>query len=128
MSVSMAVVNRTEISELKNVIEINEKVAEIKRYLKGFEGSKFMADRRRSDTDPQRAGHVHRSIEHVDRLYKPLGQILLERKLISGERLDEALTVHWRRGIILGEVLEQMGLIGEVELSKALKEDLKYKG
>jgi hypothetical protein len=53
---------------------------------------------------------------------------LLERKLISGERLDEALTVHWRRGIILGEVLEQMGLIGEVELSKALKEDLKYKG
>jgi diguanylate cyclase (GGDEF)-like protein len=134
MSVSVAVVNRGKDSEYKNLIEINEKVAEVKSYLKSFEGSKFMADRR---SDPKGSKAEERQMPHIypapkvrdgrafrrnAQTYKPLGQILLERGKLSGEQLDEALRTHWRRGIRLGDIIRELGLVGEKDLTSALKE------
>lgn len=122
MSVSIAIVNRGQSSDLKNVIEINERVAEVKRYLKGFAGSKFMADRRSDKESDYKKPQVYTIKEHLNHLHKPLGQVLLDRKLISREKLDEALTIHWRKGIVLGEILSSLGFIREKELNKILKE------
>jgi hypothetical protein len=44
----------------------------------------------------------------------------LEQNNISAEQLDEALKVHWRKDIRLGETLREMGFIGELELKQAL--------
>ena len=122
MSISVAVVNNMKSSEFKNVIEINEKIAEVKRYLKTFEGSKFMADRReRSSGASEEAVVYKRKNDMKNADYRPLGQLLVERGLVSGEKLDEALVVHWRRGVRLGEVLREWGVVKEKDLTLALK-------
>jgi GGDEF domain-containing protein len=122
MGVSIAVVNKTELSQFKNIIEINEKIAEVKRYLKGFDGSKFMADRRSGGPDGRQSPRIFRIESGSGSAYRPLGQILLERGAINGERLDEALTVHWRRGVRLGETLKDLGYVAEKDIKEALKE------
>lgn len=122
MSVSVAIVNRFKDSTFKNVLEINEKVAEIKRYLKTFEGSKFMADRRISGIGNRHASSVCKTNPIRDSSYRPLGQILIERGVLSAQQLDEALSVHWRRGLRLGEILTELELIEQEELSRALGE------
>lgn len=53
--------------------------------------------------------------------YKPLGQILVERKLLSLPELEEALKIHWKRGLILGEALKELGYIKDEDLKSALK-------
>jgi len=121
MTVSMAIVNSGKDPQRANLIEINEKIAEVKRYLKGFEGSKFMADRRSEPGDRQLA-RVYKNKPASSISYRPLGQILLEMGAISSENLDEALRTHWRRGIRLGEILGELGFVGEKELAEALKE------
>jgi hypothetical protein len=120
MSVSVAIVNRSENSNIKNIVEINEKVAEIKRYLKGIPGSKFMAERRNFTKGEFFPPEFNKKEEADTDSYKPLGQILLERNVISAEQLDEALNIHWKRGIILGEVLKELGFVKEEELTEAL--------
>lgn len=120
MSVSVAVVNRLRCPDFKNVIEINEKVAEVKRYLKTFEGSKFMADRRSAPIG-SRSPHI----SAIDPLrygsYRPLGRILLDERAITEEELDEALPVHWRRGVRSGEILMELDLVSEHDLNRALR-------
>ncbi len=120
MSVSIAIVSKLSPDDPLNMIEINEKVAEIKRYLKSMPGSKFMPDRRNASSEgllsPQ---HVKKEVNRLNR-YKPLGQILLDRKSILPEQLDEALKIHWKRGLMLGEVLKEMGLVKDRELKEAL--------
>ncbi len=125
MSISVAVANNTKLSEFKNVIEINEKVAEVKRYLKTFEGSKFMADRRDKESGAPEDAVVYKAKDLKTESYRPLGQILLKEGLVSEEKLDEALVLHWRRGVRLGEVLRELGFVKEKELSLALKEEVK---
>jgi diguanylate cyclase (GGDEF)-like protein len=128
MSVSVAGVNRGKDSEYKNLIEINEKVAEVKRYLKSFEGSKFMADRRSDPKSGKVEGRQMPRIYSAPEVGKnanthiPLGQILLDRGALSAEQLDEALRTHWRRGIRLGDIIRELGLVGEKELTSALRE------
>jgi diguanylate cyclase (GGDEF)-like protein len=121
MSVTVAVVNKTKSSELKNIIEINEKLVEIKRYLKTLPGSKFMADRRSLPAQYNLEPQVYKKEMHFLAAYKPLGQILLDNKLISDEQLEEALSLHWKRGIILGEILKELGYLKEEELLQALE-------
>jgi hypothetical protein len=53
--------------------------------------------------------------------YKPLGQILIDKNFITPEQLDEALKIHWKRGLILGEILKQLGFLDEKKLLEALK-------
>lgn len=121
MSISIAVVNRTTPSEYESTILINEKVAEIKRYLKTFSGSKFMTERRNDKTNKSSGPQIFMREDSSCGSYRPLGQILLERGLISNEKLDEALTIHWKRGIICGEVMRELGFVTEKDITAALR-------
>lgn len=121
MSLSVAVVNKTNSCSFKNAIEVNESAAEIKRYLKSMPGSKFMADRRSSKSSQLQRPQFHEEKNEQFNFYKPLGQILIEKNMITPEQLDEALKLHWTRGIILGEMLRELKLINEEDLQEALK-------
>jgi diguanylate cyclase (GGDEF)-like protein len=120
MSVTIAIVNKTKSQELKSIVEINEKGAEIKRYLKTLAGSKFMVDRRNIIADDKAGPQVYKKESAFFSSYKPLGQILMDKKTISSEQLDEALSLHWRRGIILGEILKELGYLKDEQLREAL--------
>lgn len=120
MSVSIAVVNKRNHSESVNLIKISEKVAEIKQYLKKIPGSKFMAERRNRNADESLTPQIYKKEEDSLDSYKPLGQILLEKSVISPEQLNEALRIHWKRGVILGEILKELGFLKEEELKEAL--------
>ncbi len=126
MSVSLALVIKAGPSDIKNAIEINEKVFEIKRYLKTVAGSKFMSDRR-NRKEPLSGPSIHNKEGSSRDPYKPLGQVLLEKGELSQEQLDEGLLVHWKRGIVLGEVLKELGFITEDNLREALKDRGLYK-
>lgn len=121
MSVSLAIVIKDGSSGIKNAIEINEKVIEIKRYLKTVAGSKFMSDRR-NRKDHLLGPSISNKPKHAEDSYKPLGQVLMEKGGLSEGQLDEALVVHWRRGIILGEVLRELGFVTEDKLNEALED------
>jgi DNA-binding response OmpR family regulator len=122
MSVTLALLNKDEASKLENVIEINERISETKHYLKSIPGSKFMVDRRnrKKDKADSFVPVVYKKEEGLFP-YKPLGQILLEKNIITSEQLDEALKIHWRKGIILGEVFKELGMITEKTLIDALR-------
>ena len=54
-------------------------------------------------------------------LSKKLGELLVECKLISREELDEALQIQTEKsGVLIGQVLVQMGLITENAIAQAL--------
>ena len=121
MSVSVAVVNSVNSVKFKNVIEINERVAEIKCYLKNIRGSKFMAERRDFKSGETKNPQFNEEKTELTDSYKPLGHILLEKRLITTEQLDEALKIHWERGIMLGEILKELGFLNEARLTETLK-------
>jgi len=123
MTISIAVANNAKASEFKNVIEINEKVAEVKRYLKTFEGSKFMADRRDHVPGAPEDAIIYKINDSKPKNYSPLGQILLKGGFVTDEKLDEALVLHWRRGVRLGEVLTELGVVEKGDLESALKQE-----
>ena len=120
MSISVALVNKdTSSTEFSNVVAINERLAEIKSYLKGIPGSKFMADRRSGVGESPVNPELYKKI-YGSNNYKPLGQILVEMNLITSEQLDDALKLHWRRGVILGEILKELGFLNNQGLEQAL--------
>ncbi len=118
MSVSIAVVNKTDAYSCKSLVEVSDRVAEIKGYLKVIPGSTYMADRRNSVLENNKHPRVFKYEQHPG--LKPLGQILLEQKRVTQEQLDEALKVNWKRGVPLGEVLKEQGVLAEPELAEAL--------
>lgn len=120
MSISMAVVNKKDSSEFRNMVEINERITEIKKYLKNIPGSKFMSDRRSNGGDDAGGPKTYRKSEVSVNSYLPIGQILLERNLVSPEQLDEVLRIHWKRGVIFGEILKEFDIIGESQLLDVL--------
>ena len=79
-----------------------------------------MADRRENPGQELQDPSIYQKKEVILHTYRPLGQLLLEQNNISAEQLDEALKVHWRKDIRLGETLREMGFIGELELKQAL--------
>ncbi|MCK9572902.1 MAG: diguanylate cyclase [Candidatus Omnitrophica bacterium] len=119
MSVTIAVVNKNKPKEFKNIVEVNERVAEVKRYLKTVPGSKFMADRRTSAKDKEDL-LVYKKEDFFATSYKPIGQILIEQRKITEVQLEEALALHWKRGIILGEILRECGFVTAEDIEKAL--------
>ncbi|MCM8823687.1 MAG: diguanylate cyclase [Candidatus Omnitrophica bacterium] len=119
MSLSVAVVNRDKNSGIDTPFQINRAVSEIKTYLKSIEGSKFMTERRNCKINNSFIPNIFKR-ENSLYDYKPLGQILLEKNILSEEQLLEALGIHWRRGIILGEVLKGLGFVKEEKLKELL--------
>lgn len=128
MSISAAIVNNKNL-EIRNVIELTEVAFEIKKYLKAITGSKYLVNRRTSKKGvpqhkelikenfnmPVRFGQVFR------RSKKPLGQLLLDAKLITESQLEEALQEHWNTGQLLGQVLLKLNLICAKDLEGFLK-------
>lgn len=122
MSVTMALVMKNSPEDVNTTIEINERIAEVKQYLKKIPGSKYMADRRILKKSDHLKVQVFKNDEAISRKYKPLGQILIDRNMIDKERLDEALKIHWKRGGLLGETLEESGLVSKEMVTQALLE------
>ena len=120
MSVTIALVMKNSPEEVRNLIELNERIAEVKQYLKKIPGSKYMADRRVLKRNDHLKVQVFTNDESITSSYKPLGQILLERNVITPEQLDKALKVHWKRNELLGQVLKEMGFVSEEKLIEAL--------
>lgn len=120
MSITIALILKNSPAEYKNVIEVNERITEVKQYLKKIPGSKYMADRRILKKDEPLTLQVFSNDESIINYYRPLGQILLERDVISSDQLDNALKVHWKRGTLLGEVLTEMGFLTDEKLKEAL--------
>ncbi len=60
---------------------------------------------------------------------KLLGEVLLEKNLITKEQLDEALALSSKKGIRLGEALLELKLLDDVQLAKILSEqfDIPFK-
>jgi GGDEF domain-containing protein len=122
MSMSIAVVSKNGSRDLNNIIEINERVAEVKRYLKSFPGSKYMEDRRQPSAQGMSSPEIYTRDADLGP-YRPIGQVLLEENMITSEELDEALAIHWRRGVLFGEVLKELGFIKEDELGRILQRE-----
>ena len=54
-------------------------------------------------------------------LHKQLGELLIECKLISPKNLEEALQIQReKRGMLIGQVLVQMGVVTEKAIAQAL--------
>jgi len=119
MSVSIAVVNVKKDFEIKNIVQINERIAEIKKYLKTMAGSIYMADRRIPQSEKPLHPLIHKQ-DNISYFYKPIGQILLEKNIVSSTQLQEALRIHWKRGVILGDVLKDLGFINQKQLQEVL--------
>lgn len=120
MSVTAALVMKNSSEDVNSTIEINERIAEVKQYLKKIPGSKYMADRRVVKKSDHLKVQVFRNDEAASKKYKPLGQILLDMGIINREHLDEALKIHWKRGGFLGETLEESGMVSKEKVKQAL--------
>jgi len=118
MSVSIAVFNKDDSSKVRSIIEVNERVIEIKRFLKTIPESIFMAERRDSVSFANKLPQISKKVPAHP--YQPLGQILLQNQVISYEQLDEGLSMHWKKGIALGEVLKELGFVGDQQIQEAL--------
>lgn len=123
MSISIAIACRRSEKDFNNVIDMNERVAEVKRYLKGFEGSKFMEDRRSRKAKEVEPLKIFKIEPQPEGSYRPLGQLLLEKHIVSAEKLDEALAMHWKRGIMLGEALTEMGAVKQDQIDSIVKSE-----
>jgi len=51
---------------------------------------------------------------------KPLGQLLLEKGIISKKQLEEALEVQREKGGLLGQILVSLGYVDEKEIAQAI--------
>jgi diguanylate cyclase (GGDEF)-like protein len=120
MSVTIALVLKENSSAIKNMIELNESLTEVKQYLKKIPGSKYMADRRSMKKNEHLSLQMFKNDGSLVDKYKPLGQILLDGNVLTSDQLDKALRVHWKRGAHLGEVLKDLGFLSEEKLSEAL--------
>ncbi len=118
MSVSMAVVNKGLGSSVTNLIDLNERVSEVKRFLKKTNKSAFMVDRRDTKIANNSSLQINKRKEVGS--YRPLGQILLQKNIVSPGQLEEALSIHWRKGVATGKVLRELGFVTEAELKEAL--------
>jgi len=51
---------------------------------------------------------------------KHLGELLLERGIISQQQLEEALALQKEKGGLIGEILVELGLVKEEDIAQAL--------
>ena len=51
---------------------------------------------------------------------KPLGQLLLERKLITKEQLEKALEIQKEQGGLIGQIMVSLGYVKEEEIAHAI--------
>ncbi len=116
MTLSIAVANNQK-RPLTDALHVSEITKEIKKFLKERQNgeSTYLIDRRTGDSKGREARESLPSSRLLTatpkKSFKPLGQMLLDSKLIHPGQLDEALARHWRTGSHLGEVLLELKLI-----------------
>lgn len=112
----------------KNLGEIARDVAEVKTYLKSQPGSHYLRDRRSAPVRELKealeilAPEVEKKKEAEG--YEPLGRVLLNAGLITGEQLDQALKRHLESGQRLGQVLINMNAVRSEDVGRMLEKKL----
>jgi DNA-binding response OmpR family regulator len=128
MGISIAIVNNAH-RQISSLIEFIEIAFEIKHYLKQHQHSRSLVNRRKIPslklTQPK--GEVPQTQPKPRRRarfqrYKPLGQVLLEKNLVTLQQLESALFKHWNSTMRLGEVLLDMRLVERPQLDQILQE------
>lgn len=125
MTLSIAVANNQK-RPLTNALHVSEITKEIKKFLKERQSgeSAYLIDRRTGDSKGREARESVPSAipltATLKKRSKPIGQMLLDSKLIHPAQLDEALAKHWRTGSRLGEVLLELKLIEPQTLGQLL--------
>jgi len=124
MSISIAIVNNKD-HKPQNIVELMEIIAEIKRYLKTLPGSNLLVNRRgpakkefiHTESDP---GHK-KSVKSDSRFRsRPLGQILVDSRVITIEQLEIALNRHWGTGQKIGQSIIGLGMASSGDIARAL--------
>ena len=124
MSISIAIVNNT-MRKIHNIIELTEIASEIKQYLKTIEGSKFLSNRRSINKNAVKQSRAFEKEFKDSQITKehyemPIGQILLNAKLLDEEQLREALVQHWTKRELFGQTLVRMNLLSREVLDSYL--------
>lgn len=57
---------------------------------------------------------------------KQLGELLIERKIINQDQLNEALLLQKQRGGLLGEILVDLGYAKEIDIAQAITTQYGY--
>ncbi|MFH1848230.1 MAG: diguanylate cyclase, partial [Candidatus Omnitrophota bacterium] len=129
MSVSIAMANNTR-RNIDSMVTLIEITFEIKRYLKTLDGSHYMIDRRTDDKGKTGRGKKYEKdsltlpvgpgekTEPV--LRQPLGQRLINAKIIDDDQLNRALRRHWITGQTIGQTLVDMGFVEPRQIEELL--------
>ena len=130
MTLSIAVATNQS-RRLHTSHQVSEVTSDIKRYLKARASSShslYLIDRRQdpeaSPTHAKKEKKAPKSPVSLRGRTKPLGQILLEAKVITEQQLEEALRRHWRSAQRLGQVLIDMSLVQAEQLGGLLSRQL----
>jgi len=129
MTLSIAIVNNKK-RPLEGPLHVSELAIEIKKFLKSRKESQsaYFIDRRSGEPKGKEARVEDEppsfSIPSSKKLHKPLGQLLLESKLIDSRKLDEILAKHWRSGRRLGQILLEENLVDAEALGKLIATQL----
>ncbi|MEW6008561.1 MAG: diguanylate cyclase [Candidatus Omnitrophota bacterium] len=131
MAISIAIVNNVD-RQINSLIEFVEIAFEIKRYLKQDKHSSSLVNRRKARYDyeikkeDELKQEARVSSLKKRQIYRPLGQILLEKNLINNQQLESALIKHWSSNRRLGQVLVDMNLIDSKQLEQIFKKSPKH--
>lgn len=125
MSISVAIVNNKN-HKMDNIVELMETISEIKSYLKTLPGSNFLVNRRVPEKkEPVQAKQTPAQQKLYKRegrfQYKPLGQILVESKILTPHELETALNKHWSTGQKIGQSIIGLGLASSGDIARALE-------
>lgn len=111
----------------KNLGEIARDAMEVKAFLKSQKGSHYLRDRRSEPLGGLEEALKVLGPEIVKKPPEelpPLGQILLQKKLVTEEDLQSALKEHLQTGQKLGEVITARKLVRNEEMGKILEKKL----
>ena len=127
MGLSIAIVNNVT-TKIQSIFQLIEITFEIKNFLKNYHSSNYLVNRRVSDSGPHKRNdfkeqYTHELLRHhqPSKTYKPLGQIMLETRLVNEEQLNEALNHHWTTGQRLGEAAVSLGFTDQQDIQRILE-------
>ncbi|MFH1690962.1 MAG: diguanylate cyclase [Candidatus Omnitrophota bacterium] len=127
MGLSAAIVNN-QTTSIHSIFELIEITFEIKEFLKKHHASNYLINRRTTDAGPdqrfslnQEYSHELKRHHHHLKIFKPLGQIMIETRLLNEKQLEEALNYHWNTGEQLGEAVISLGFSDLEHIRQLLK-------
>ncbi len=127
MSISVAIANNKQY-KMNSLVEAMEIISEIKSYLKTLPGSNFLINRR----GPSKKEFMHSGSaspkdrpKEVRSRYRPLGQILLEKSVLTLEQLETALNRHWATGQKIGQSIIDLGMASSGDIERALEHQVR---